>query len=155
MAGGGRRGEGLEWAWNARGLLREVWRILKDDGLLLVVAANRRGMWAHMDSTPFGQGRPYSPGQIERLLSAGLFRIERRDAALWVPPAPWRPMLRSARLWERAGRFALPGFAGVTITEAAKDAYAALPLRPVPRRRVLAESRAFGGASFGPPLSQR
>ena len=138
---------GLEAAWNPRGLLRELWRVLKDDGRLMVVAANRRGMWAHLDSTPFGQGRPYSPGQIERLLGAGLFRIERRDAALWVPPAPWRPILRSAPLWERAGRSLLPGLAGVTITEAAKDAYAVLPLQPVPRRRVLAEARAFGGAA--------
>ena len=144
---------GLEVAWNARGLLRELWRVLKDDGRLLVVAANRRGMWAHVDSTPFGQGRPYSPEQIERLLGAGLFRIERRDAALWVPPAPWRPMLRSALLWERAGRFLLPGFAGVTITEAVKDAYAVLPLRPALRRRVIAEGRVFGGAARNPARS--
>ena len=139
---------GLEAAWNVRGMLRELWRVMKDDGRLLVVAANRRGMWAHVDSTPFGQGRPYSPGQIERLLSAGLFRIERRDWALFVPPAPWRPVLRGARLWEQAGRRVAPGFAGVTITEALKDSYAVLPLRPAPRRRVRAESPAFSPARF-------
>ncbi len=59
---------GLEAAENARRLLREVWRVLKDDGRLLVVAANRRGMWAHVENTPFGQGQPYSPGQVGRLL---------------------------------------------------------------------------------------
>ena len=47
---------GLENAENARRMLREVWRVLKDDGRLLVVAPNRVGMWAHVESTPFGQG---------------------------------------------------------------------------------------------------
>ena len=49
---------GLE---NARRTLREVWRVLKDDGHLLVVAPNRVGPWAHVESTPFGQGQAYSP----------------------------------------------------------------------------------------------
>ena len=53
---------GLEVAENARRLLREVWRVLKDDGLLLVVAPNRRGLWAHVESTPFGRGSPIRPG---------------------------------------------------------------------------------------------
>lgn len=132
---------GLEAAENVRGLLREIWRIMKDDGVLLVLAPNRRGMWAHVETTPFGQGQPYSAGQIGRLLAASLFRIERRETALFVPPTNIRIVLRSAPLIERAGHRMLPRFAGVTITEAVKDVYAAVPLRAVPRRRlVLAES---------------
>jgi len=129
---------GLESAENARRLLREVWRVLKDDGKLLVVAPNRRGMWAHVESTPFGYGQPYSAGQIGRLLAASLFRVERRDAALFVPPV----RLRSARLLEHAARRLLPpAMAGLTLTEAAKDMYAAVPLQDRPRRRVtLAEA---------------
>ena len=69
---------GLEAAENARRLLREVWRVLKDDGRLLVVAPNRRGMWAHVESTPFGHGQPYSPGQLGRLLAAS--HVPRRAA---------------------------------------------------------------------------
>ena len=34
---------GLEQAENARRTLREVWRVLKDDGKLIVVLPNRRG----------------------------------------------------------------------------------------------------------------
>ncbi len=132
---------GLEAAENARGLLREIWRVLKDDGVLLVVAPNRRGMWAHVESTPFGHGQPYSAGQIGRLLASSLFRVERRDTALYVPPTRLRLVLRSAPLLERAGHRMLPRFAGATITEAVKDVYAALPVQAVPRRRlVLAEA---------------
>lgn len=128
---------GLESAENARRLLREVWRVLKDDGRLLVVTPNRRGLWAHVESTPFGQGQPYSPGQVGRLLADALFRVERRDTALYLPPVRLRLVLRGARLWERAGRRFAPQLAGVTITEAVKDVYAAVPLREVGRRRLL------------------
>jgi SAM-dependent methyltransferase len=128
---------GLEAAENARRLLREVWRVLKDDGSLLVVAPNRRGMWAHVESTPFGQGAPYSPGQIGRLLAEGLFRVERRDSALYVPPTNLRVVLRGAALWERGGRRVLPHLGGVTITEAVKDVYAAVPLQAAQRRRMV------------------
>jgi SAM-dependent methyltransferase len=128
---------GLEMAENARRLLREAWRVLKDDGRLLIVVPNRSGMWAYRESTPFGHGLPYSTGQLGRLLAGGLFRIERRDAALWMPPSRMRVVLRSSPLFERAGRKMMPGLAGVTLTEAVKDVYAAMPLRAVPRRRLV------------------
>jgi SAM-dependent methyltransferase len=132
---------GLEMAENARRLLREAWRVLKDDGRLLIVAPNRSGVWAYRESTPFGHGLPYSTGQLGRLLAGGLFRVERRDAALWMPPSRLRIVLRAAPLFETAGRRMMPGFAGVTLTEAVKDVYAAMPVQAAPRRRlVLAEA---------------
>jgi len=111
-------------------------------GRLLIVAPNRRGMWALVESTPFGQGQPYSPGQIGRLLAATMFRVERRDSALYMPPANVRLVLRGAPAWERTGRWLAPQLAGVTLTEAVKDLYAAIPLKAAPRRRrlVLAEA---------------
>jgi SAM-dependent methyltransferase len=129
---------GLEAAENARRLLREVWRVLKDDGRLLVVAPNRRGLWAYVESTPFGHGQPYSAGQIGRLLAASMFRVERRDAALFVPPV----RLRSARLFEHGARHVLPlAMAGLTLTEAVKDMYAAVPIQTKPQHRItLAEA---------------
>ena len=135
---------GLEAAENARRLLREVWRVLKDDGRLLVVAPNRRGMWAHVEATPFGQGQPFSSGQIGRLLKGNLFHVERRDAALFMPPLRWSSVLRSADLFETMGHRIVPHLAGVTVTEAVKDVWGALPLTVSPRarvaRRVLAEA---------------
>lgn len=132
---------GLELAENARRLLREVWRVLKDDGRLLIIAPNRSGVWAYRENSPFGHGLPYSTGQLGRLLAGGLFRVERRDAALWMPPSGLRIVLRAAPLFERAGRKMMPGLAGVILTEAVKDVYAAMPLQAAPRRRlVLAEA---------------
>ena len=131
---------GLEAADSARAMLREVWRVLKDDGRILVVAPNRVGLWAQIESTPFGYGQPYSPGQIGRLLSGSLFRVERRDTALYLPPMRMRLVLRSARAWEAGGRWLLPHLAGVTITEAVKDVYAAIPVKQGRRRLVLSEA---------------
>jgi SAM-dependent methyltransferase len=132
---------GLEAADNARRMLREIWRVLKDDGRLLVVTPNRTGVWAYLESTPFGHGQPYSSGQLGRLLAVALYRVERRDSALWVPPTSSRLVVRSADLVERTGRRLTPRFAGVILTEAVKDVYAAMPVKPVPRRRlVLAEA---------------
>lgn len=128
---------GLESADNARGMLREIWRVLKDDGRLLVVTPNRTGVWAYLESTPFGHGQPYSLSQLGRLLAGALYRVERRDTALWVPPTHSRLVLRSADLVERTGRRLTPTFAGVILTEAVKDVYAAMPVKPRLRRRLV------------------
>lgn len=127
---------GLEMAEHARRLLREVWRVLKDDGRLLVVAPNRRGLWAHAEHTPFGHGQPYSPGQVTRLLRRHLFRVERRDFALFVPP--YAPFLRWGGGWEGLGRAVWPSrHAGLSIVEARKDLLAASPAGGVAVRRVV------------------
>ncbi|WP_426955894.1 methyltransferase domain-containing protein [Muricoccus radiodurans] len=129
---------GLEAAENARRLLREAWRVLRPEGRLLAVVPNRRSVWAHLEHTPFGHGHPYSAGQLARLLDRSLFAVERREHALFVPPFPWRPLLRGARAWEAAGRAVAPQFAGVTLIEARKSVAGLIPLRPAPARvRVL------------------
>ena len=128
---------GLEMAEHARRLLREVWRVLKDDGRVLVAAPNRRGLWAHAEHTPFGHGQPYSTGQVTRLLARHLFQVERRDFALFAPP--FAPFLRAAPGWERLGRALCPArYAGLSIVEARKDLLAAAPAGAVAvGRRVL------------------
>ncbi len=119
---------GLEHAENARRLLREAWRMLKDDGRLLVVVPNRLGLWAHLERTPFGHGHPYSPGQLEALLKRQMFAVTRREAALFVPPFRARLLLRGAAGWDRLARMAAPGaLAGVTLVEARKDCFGVLP----------------------------
>jgi len=132
---------GLEHADNARRLLREAWRVLKDDGRLLVVAPNRLGLWAHLERTPFGHGHPYSVGQLETLLRRQMFRRTRRDAALFIPPFNTRLLLRGAGGWERLGGRICPGLSGVTLVEAGKDFSELIPAgaRPAPRRVVVAE----------------
>ena len=46
---------------------------LAGGGRLLIVAPNRRGIWARLDRTPFGSGRPYTMSQLSHLLREELF----------------------------------------------------------------------------------
>ncbi len=131
---------GLEQADNARRTLREAWRLLKDDGRMVIIVPNRRGMWAYAESTPFGHGQPYSQGQLVRLLEGLFFTVERQQPALFALPLQWRANLRAFDVLERAGQALLPQFAGLTIIEATKDVQAVMPLKRRPaRRRVLVD----------------
>jgi SAM-dependent methyltransferase len=132
---------GLEHAENARQTLREAWRLLKDDGRIIVVVPNRQGMWAYSESTPFGHGQPYSKGQLARILRGLFFQVENQTSALFTPPFNWRLNLKAFKLWERLGNTVVPQFAGLTIAEATKDLHAVIPLKRQPaRRRVMVDA---------------
>ncbi len=135
---------GLEGAENVRRLLREAWRVLRDDGRLIIVVPNRLGLWAQLERTPFGHGQPYSTGQLSRLLARHLFRVEARDAALFLPPYGLRLLRAAAPSVERAGRTLCPRIAGVAIVEAEKDLFSAMPAGAIAlrRRRVMVPAAA-------------
>ncbi|PYD47650.1 methyltransferase domain-containing protein [Novacetimonas pomaceti] len=105
-------------------LLRQVWKVMKDDARLLVVVPNRSGMWAHADTSPFGQGTPFSHRQITRALADACLRVERHENALYFPPIGPTGGRRWAGVMERAGTRVLPYLGGVCVIEAVKDAYA-------------------------------
>jgi SAM-dependent methyltransferase len=115
---------GLEYSEQIRPLLKEIWRVMAGGGRLMAVVPNRRGIWARIDSTPFGQGHPFTPGQLSRLLREADFTPERVAAALFVPPTGSRMILRSANAMERIGERWFTTFAGVSIVEASKQLYA-------------------------------
>ena len=79
------------------------------------------GHRARVDRTPFGQGQPYTPGQLSRLLREEGFTPLTTTAALFVPPARSRMILRSAAAWEKIGERWFAAFAGVSIVEATKQ----------------------------------
>jgi SAM-dependent methyltransferase len=111
----------LEAAERVRPLLREMWRVLAPEGRLLMVVPNRSGVWARFDTTPFGQGRPYSRGQLGRLLDEALFTPIDWTNALYVPPIDRQIILKSATAFERLGSRLSPRFSGVIIVEARKE----------------------------------
>jgi SAM-dependent methyltransferase len=115
---------GLEFSEQARPLLKEILRVLAGGGRLIVAVPNRRGIWARFDNTPFGQGSPYTPGQLSHLLREEGFTPETSAAALFVPPAKSRFILRSAPLWENLGSRWFAAFGGVVLVEATKQIYA-------------------------------
>jgi SAM-dependent methyltransferase len=132
---------GLEGTEHSRPLLREIWRVLAGGGRLLIVAANRSGLWARTERTPFGHGSPYSASQINRMLRDNLFVPERSANALYIPPVHSRFLLSTAPAWEKFGDRWFSTFAGVTIVEATKQIYAVSGPEAAPSRRRLGFSR--------------
>lgn len=113
-------------------LLRELWRVLKPEGRLLIVVPNRRGLWAHVDTTPFGYGSPYSRSQLDSLLAQCLFTPLTFSTSLHLPPFDRGVLVRSAMAWERLGARVSPGLGGVLMVEARKEMVA--PIKGTPAR---------------------
>jgi len=128
---------GLETSDDVRGLLKEIWRVLAGGGRVMIVAPNRRGIWARLDRTPLGSGRPYTLSQLSQLLRDEQFTPVGSDQALFVPPVGGRMMLRSALAWERIGKRWFPTFGGVVLVEATKQIYAKPNAVRAPRRRIV------------------
>ena len=96
---------------------------------ILAVVPNRRGLWARMDTTPFGHGRPYSRSQLMHLLREAWFTPTAWGEALYVPPIERRWFLRSAYVWERTAAAVSAPFAGIHLVEATKQVYRVIPAR--------------------------
>lgn len=125
----------LEVSENPHQLLREIWRVLAPEGRLLIIVPNRRGIWARLDTTPFGFGRPYSRDQLAKLLTQSLFTPIDVASALNMPPIdrPW--LLRWAKAFERIGGRLWPLFSGVLMVEARKEVMTPLPVGKTARAR--------------------
>mgnify|MGYP006431401439 CR=1 FL=1 len=112
---------GLETSENAAALLDEAARVLAPEGRALFVVPNRAGLWARRDVTPFGFGRPYTPGQLDAQLSRHGFEPESHRVALFAPPSERPFWLRMAPTMERIGRRVPNRYAGgVLMVEARK-----------------------------------
>ncbi|QDH16401.1 methyltransferase domain-containing protein [Swingsia samuiensis] len=116
---------GLEFSHSPANFLRSIWKIMKDDGVLILVVPNRRSAWAHNDSTPFGHGTPFSRQQLNNLLKQCFFRTEIYHKALILPPSILSKV--SGTFAEKLNQFAVYPCAGVHIVLAHKNIHAGIP----------------------------
>lgn len=126
----------LEHSENPRETLMEMWRVLAPNGTLVLVVPNRRGVWAQFEQTPFGNGRPFSRGQLARYLRDANFTPVLDTEALMFPPSRNRVVQRFAAHMERWGKRFLPVFGGVIVMTAHKRMYQGLPVAERQSRRV-------------------
>ncbi|WP_230530104.1 class I SAM-dependent methyltransferase [Microvirga roseola] len=123
----------LETVESPSDLLHEIWRILTPGGRIIMVVPNRRGLWARMDTTPFGYGQPYSRSQLKSLMRQTWFSPEGWAETLYMPPLRNRLLLQTGQIWERIGSgLSMPG-AGLHIVEATKQLYRPGAVRVVRR----------------------
>lgn len=132
----------FEHAGDSEELMRELWRVSAPNARLIVIVPKRRGTWSSFDNTPFGDGHPFSRGQLERLLRDHSFVVEQWKDSLYLPPSQMSLILKSARFFERFGRLFGPTFAGVHCVLARKELFPAVPRRKKAERFVRVPSLA-------------
>jgi SAM-dependent methyltransferase len=120
---------GLESSESLRALLRQLWRVLAPEGKILLVAPNRASLWAQVQVSPFGHGRPFSRMELESLLKDALFEPGRWARTLYAPP--FQSVSGSGTGWETLGSRLFPAIGGVHVVEATKSLYAAAT--PLPK----------------------
>ncbi|MEO0327794.1 MAG: methyltransferase domain-containing protein [Pseudomonadota bacterium] len=126
----------LEHAENADECLAEAWRVLTPGGKLIIIAPNRRGVWARFENTPFGTGKPYSKGQLNSILKKNDFSPDVWSEALHFPPSGRELPMRMRSSIESMGRRFWPVFAGAILVSASKRLFQGIPVTARARRRI-------------------
>lgn len=143
----------IEEAADPLALVRELGRVLKPSGRLVLVVAGRGGLWARSENTPFGDGRPYSRGQLERLVREAELEPFAWSQALFSPP--WDRLAGMADVIETWGGRLVPGAAGVVMLEAIKTQLALRP-KPVAERARLRRAEGLAPQPVGlTPIRRR
>ena len=115
---------GLEYCYDVEACLAEANRVLASSGELFLAVPNRRSLWVRDDETPLGHGRPFSKGQMTKLLTKSGFEIQEVRRALFVPPFLINAPFRLARAIDSCGQYLWRLFGGVIIVRATKRRYA-------------------------------
>jgi ubiquinone/menaquinone biosynthesis C-methylase UbiE len=125
---------GLEHTRDIKRFLREVWRILTPEGRAIFIVPNRGGLWSTFDTTPFGQGQPYTKSQILKLLKNNMLLPLRYERALfhWTSH---RPLIhKTYEITEKVGSLCFRKLSGVIIVDTIKQIYAESAL---PKKRLI------------------
>lgn len=119
----------LEHSETPNATLREVWRVLKSSGRVLIITPNRRSIWAQLDDTPFGHGNPYTMTQLTKILRDHQFTTLRSLRGLYIIPSQNTLVQSIFPLCDSVGPKMFSKFSGVVAIEASKQLYASLALK--------------------------
>lgn len=128
--------------------LRELWRILKPEGSLILIIPNRNGAWARREETPFGHGRPYSRSQLINILNNSLFEILGAKRILFNPPFDVKILNNFSQKFEAMGSKLWPSFGGLLFFEIKKRVFIAPPTN---LQTKLSKVKAFNATNFSKP----
>jgi SAM-dependent methyltransferase len=110
----------MEFSHDIPALTSELYRVLHDQGEVLMIVPNRAGLWSRSERSPFGYGQPFTPGQINGQLKGAGFETFTLHGGLYFPPRNSRLVRRHARRWDQLGGRWAKLVAGVLIVQARK-----------------------------------
>ncbi len=116
----------LEHSHHAGDFMKELWRVMIPGGRVIALVPNRMGFWSHSTSSPFGEGSPFSLGQMKDAFESAGFTHMRTASSLFMLPSQWRWNVRLAGIMELFGQLLCPLLGGVLLVEAEKQVYAAM-----------------------------
>lgn len=118
----------LEHSDQQRDILRSLWRVLKDDGRMIIIVPARYAP-RRMLKRPFSfQEQTFSLRQFRTLLQQSMFCVEHLRSAGY--PAPGKGLFAADReesLYEAAAARFLPGMGDVLIAEVVKSLWGGVP----------------------------
>ncbi len=132
---------GLEAANRPEKMMQEIYRVLVPNGRAMIIVPNRRGFWARNERTPFGNGRPYSAGQLRQLLRQNGLLPGRLQPVLLTPPAVSFLIPPYLRPLSKLTAAIVPQLTGVWMMEAIKQVPAPLSVKQAMNRRKMAAVR--------------
>lgn len=124
----------LEYSKDPHKLLREMERVLIDDGYVVIIGINQFSLWGlwHLflcwwDEMPWS-GRLISMPRIKDWLSLLNFEVEKSNCFFFSPPIRNPKILQKFKPLERLGRYCWPIFGGLYVIVAKKRV---IPLNPI------------------------
>jgi SAM-dependent methyltransferase len=104
----------LEFTHHRETLLKEICRILKPQGRVLLLVPNRFSPWRFFRQRILTRGNFFSTHDLINLISAFPLVLESCQSALYAPPITKRWFIKTYRFWEIIGT-SIPGYFGLAL----------------------------------------
>ena len=141
----------LEFIPDPGALLKEIDRVLIDDGRLIVVGFNPWSLWGLWRLYPLWRNRPpwngrfHGTAKLKQWLSVLDFELLEVDRFLFRPPCKHKYLLRRLLFLEKLGKYCWPFFGAAYIIVAQKRRVPVTPIKIGWRKKIF-----LSGASAGP-----
>lgn len=124
----------LEFVENPRRLLTEACRIVKPEGLIIMLGFNPASMWGCKKAISKRKASPWagnliSAHKIKSWLGLSDFAIEQQETFLYRPPFKNNKIFKKAQFVENIGKLLYPAFGGVYMIVARAKVLQLTPIR--------------------------
>jgi ubiquinone/menaquinone biosynthesis C-methylase UbiE len=110
----------FEYASHPNLLLREIWRLLKPGGKLLLVAPNKLSLWPHSKKYPYKKCKLFSIMQLSKILDEAMLSPVKTSSTLFALSNAYRFFPDVSDAIENWSSKWLSPFGGVLLVEAEK-----------------------------------